>query len=36
MMQVLSISIFLAGMVIGMIFGVMVGMLLSMDKANND
>lgn len=31
MIQVLSISIFLAGIVIGVILGVMIGMLLSMD-----
>lgn len=31
MIQVLSISIFLAGIVIGVILGVMIGMLISMD-----
>jgi hypothetical protein len=31
MVQVLSISIFLAGVIIGAILGVMIGMLLSMD-----
>ena len=31
MIQVLSISIFLAGIVIGVILGIMIGMLISMD-----
>ena len=31
MIQVLSISIFLAGIVIGVILGVMIGMLISME-----
>ncbi len=36
MAQVMSISIFLAGVIIGLILGVMIGMLLSMDKAKDD
>jgi len=36
MVQVLSISIFLAGVIIGLILGVMIGMLLSMDRYKDD
>jgi hypothetical protein len=36
MIQVLSISIFLAGIVIGVILGVMIGMLLSMDWCGHE
>jgi hypothetical protein len=36
MIQVLSISIFLAGIVIGVILGIMIGMLLSMDWCGHE
>lgn len=36
MVQVLSISIFLAGVIIGAILGVMIGMLLSMDWCGHE
>jgi ABC-type nitrate/sulfonate/bicarbonate transport system permease component len=36
MAQVMSISIFLAGVIIGLILGVMIGMLLSMDRYKDD
>jgi hypothetical protein len=36
MIQVLSISIFLAGVIIGAILGVMIGMLLSMDWCGHE
>ncbi|CAB5223364.1 hypothetical protein UFOVP382_34 [uncultured Caudovirales phage] len=36
MIQVLSISIFLAGIVIGVILGVMIGMLISMDWCGHE
>jgi gas vesicle protein len=36
MAQVMSISIFLAGVIIGAILGVMIGMLLSMDRHKDD
>jgi ABC-type nitrate/sulfonate/bicarbonate transport system permease component len=36
MAQVMSISIFLAGVIIGLILGIMIGMLLSMDRYKDD
>jgi|APGre2960657404_1045060.scaffolds.fasta_scaffold127402_1 hypothetical protein len=36
MVQVLSISIFLAGVIIGAILGIMIGMLLSMDWCGHE
>jgi hypothetical protein len=36
MAQVMSISIFLAGVMIGAILGIMIGMLLSMDRYKDD
>ena len=36
MAQVMSISIFLAGVIIGAILGIMIGMLLSMDRYKDD
>lgn len=36
MAQVMSIIIFLAGVIIGLILGVMIGMLLSMDRYKDD